>query len=84
METFMRMVEGGKGITFIPQLAVLQLSEAQQQLVRPFAVPRPARHIVLLTSKDFIRHTLRDALVKEIQASVPQEMLAPLPTQQVV
>lgn len=84
METFMRMVEGGKGITFIPQLAVLQLSEAQQQLVRPFAVPRPARHIVLLTSKDFIRHTLRNALVKEIQASLPQEMLAPLPTQQVV
>lgn len=84
METFMRMVEGGKGITFIPQLAVLQLSEAQQLLVRPFAVPTPARRIVLLTGKDFIRHTLRDALVKEIQASVPHEMLAPLPTQQVV
>ena len=27
METFMRMVESGKGITFIPELAVLQLNE---------------------------------------------------------
>ena len=27
METFMRMVESGKGITFIPELAVMQLTE---------------------------------------------------------
>ena len=40
METFMRMVESGKGITFIPELAVAQLTEEQRQLVRPFAIPR--------------------------------------------
>ena len=39
METFMRMVEGGRGITFIPGLAVLQLSEAQKELVHAFAIP---------------------------------------------
>ena len=39
METFMRMVESGKGITFIPELAVAQLTEEQRQLVRPFAIP---------------------------------------------
>lgn len=31
METFMRMVESGKGITFIPELAVTQLTEEQRQ-----------------------------------------------------
>ena len=41
METFMRMVEGGKGITFVPELAVSQLSNEQKELVRPFAIPRP-------------------------------------------
>lgn len=30
METFMHMVESGKGITFIPELAVMQLSEEQK------------------------------------------------------
>ena len=39
METFMHMVESGKGITFIPELAVMQLSEEQKELVRPFAIP---------------------------------------------
>ena len=41
METFMRMVESGKGITFIPELAVLQLNDEQKRLVRPFAMPVP-------------------------------------------
>ena len=38
METFMRMVESGKGVTFIPELAVLQLGDAQKELVRSFGV----------------------------------------------
>lgn len=84
METFMRMVEGGKGVTFIPGLAVLQLSPAQQELVRPFAIPRPTRRIVMLTTPDFIRHTLLDMLVHEIQSAVPAEMLAAQPAQQVI
>ncbi|MBP1615689.1 MAG: hydrogen peroxide-inducible s activator [Bacteroidetes bacterium] len=76
METFMRMVENGKGITFIPGLAVQQLSRDQKELVRPFAVPRPTRQIVLVTNKNFIRHSLLQVLKKEIQTAVPKEMLS--------
>lgn len=75
METFMRMVENGMGITFIPQLAEMQLSEPQKELVRPFAIPVPTRELILITNKNFIRRTLLDTLVKEIQASVPKTML---------
>ena len=75
METFMRMVESGKGITFIPELAVYQLSESQKELVRPFAIPRPTRPIVLTTNKDFIRVSLLAMLKEEIRAAVPKEML---------
>lgn len=64
METFMRMVESGKGVTFIPELAVLQLGDIQKELVRPFAIPCPTRQIVMLTNKNFIRHTLLEALTK--------------------
>lgn len=75
METFMRMVESGKGITFIPELAVLQLSEEQKRLVRPFAMPRPTRRIYMVTRTDFIRHTLLNMLTEKIKASIPKEML---------
>ena len=75
METFMRMVESGKGITFIPELAVMQLSGEQKELVRPFAIPVPTRQLILITNRNFIRQTLLDVIVTEIQASVPKEML---------
>lgn len=81
METFMRMVESGKGVTFIPELAIDQLNEAQKELVRPFAIPTPTRQIILITNEHFIRTTLLDALVKEIQSAVPKEMLSLKATQ---
>ena len=84
MENFMRMVESGKGVTFIPELAVLQLGDAQKELVRSFAIPCPTRQVVLLTNKNFIRHTLLEVLVKEIKLSVPKEMLSLKATQAVV
>lgn len=81
METFMRMVESGKGVTFIPELAVLQLGEVQKELVRPFAIPCPTRQIVMLTNRNFIRSTLKEALTQEIQKVVPKEMLTLKATQ---
>ncbi|MDR1556074.1 MAG: hydrogen peroxide-inducible genes activator [Tannerellaceae bacterium] len=74
METFMRMVESGNGITFIPELATYQLGHEQKELVRPFAIPRPTREIVLVTRKDFIRHAIAELLVRNIRASVPEVM----------
>ena len=70
------MVESGKGITFVPELAVSQLSNEQKELVRPFAIPRPTRPIVLTTNKDFIRDSLLSVLKDEIRAAVPKEMLS--------
>ena len=75
METFMRMVESGKGITFIPELAEMQLSEPQKELVRPFAIPVPTRQLILITNKNFIRKKLLEMVVSEIQAAVPKTML---------
>lgn len=84
METFMRMVESGMGITFIPELALLQLSEAQKELVRPFAVPKPTRRISLVTRTDFVRTSLLNLIKETIRQSVPKEMLTLKGTQKVV
>lgn len=76
LETFMRMVESGNGVTFIPELATLQLSEKQMQLVRPFAIPKPTREIIFITRKDFIRHKIAGILINVIQEAVPAMMLS--------
>ena len=74
METFMRMVESGNGITFVPGLAVEQFSESQLELVRSFAIPTPMRQIVILTNRNYIRQTILDAISSEIRACVPKTM----------
>lgn len=75
IETFMRIVESGKGVTFIPELALDQLYDSQKELVRPFAHPIPTREVVFLTSKNFIRTTLRKLLIEKIMQAVPEHML---------
>ena len=75
LETFMHMVESGYGMTFIPELATLQLSQEQQEMVRPFAIPKPTREIYFVTRKDFIRHSLSKILIEHIQEAVPKDML---------
>ena len=82
IETFMRIVESGKGVTFIPELATLQLNDNQRQLLKPFALPIPTREIIMITSPDFVRTALRDRLIDIIRESVPQHMLTLNRTQQ--
>lgn len=84
IETFMRMVESGRGTTFIPELAISQLNETQQELVRPFAIPTPSRQIVMLTAKNYIRHTLLNVIINEIQGCVPSDLISLKPTQKVI
>ena len=75
IETFMRMVEGGMGVTFIPELALPQLSERQCRLVRPFAVPIPTREVVLMTARSFVRNSILELIQNSIRSCVPEEML---------
>lgn len=74
LETFMRMVESGNGITFIPELATLQLCDAQKELLRSFAIPKPTREIVWITRKDFVRHSIAEIIINSIKEAVPREM----------
>ena len=75
IETFMRIVENGQGMTFIPELATMQLTPTQKELVRPFAIPIPTREVVMATSKSLVRQSLLDMIVGQIRNSVPEKML---------
>lgn len=72
METFMRFVESGIGITFIPSMAVRALSAEQNKHVRPFAIPRPTREIRIITREDFIRTEVLERIITTIKAVVPK------------
>ena len=84
IETFMRMVERGKGVTFIPELAVRQLCEEQRRLVKPFALPIPTREIVMAVTPDFIRQAIARFLRDYICSSIPQNMLKPQMTARII
>lgn len=75
IETFMRMVENGQGVTFIPELALEQLTPCQKELVRPFCLPIPVREVTMLTTKHFVRQVVLTVLEQTIRASVPPRML---------
>ena len=70
----MRIVESGMGATFIPELCMLQLSEDQREMVRPFAIPVPVRQILFATAPDCMRHGLVNMLIESIRQSVPASM----------
>jgi len=84
LETFMRMVESKNGITFIPELATLQLSTEQKKLVRPFAIPRPCREIVFVTRKDFVRNSVAQLITESVKSAVPKTTLTLQPGYKVV
>ena len=84
IETFMRMVERGKGVTCIPELAVRQLCEEQRRLVKPFALPIPTREIVMAVTPDFIRQAIARFLRDYICSSIPQNMLKPQMTARII
>ena len=74
MEAFMRLVESGQGITFIPQLTVEQLSPSQKELVRPFGMPRPVREVRFAVRQDYSRRKLREQLIGLLRSAVPSDM----------
>src|SRR5574344_1491615 len=84
LETFMRMVEGGRGVTFSPELAVKQLTEDKRKLVRSFAIPTPTRHTIIITRRHFLRTSILKVITAGILKSIPADMLKLKPHQQKV
>ena len=74
LETLRRMVELNDGITILPELAALDLTGKQQQLIRHFKRPAPMREVSLVTHRDFVKQRLVQALQQEILRSVPDKV----------
>jgi len=74
LETLRRMVELNDGITILPELAAMDLTGKQQQLIRHFKKPTPMREVSLVVHRDFVKQRLVEALRQEILLSVPEKL----------
>lgn len=74
VETLRKMVELHNGITILPEMATLDFSLRQQNMVRHFKTPVPVREISLVTHRDYIKKKLVDALKESIIAALPDKI----------
>ena len=75
IETLKKMVDISKGITILPELAVMDLSKKDQKNVRHFRSPEPVREISIVTYHHFIKQRIIDVLEEEIKKVIPAAML---------
>lgn len=71
LETLIRLVGTGNGVTILPALAVEAMSVEQKQHVLPFLQPSPVREVSLAMHRNFLKKDLISALGHEIIAGVP-------------
>lgn len=74
LETLRRLVELNDGITILPELAALDLTAKQRQLIRHFKRPAPMREVSLVVHRDFVKQRLVQALYQEILHAVPEKI----------
>jgi LysR family transcriptional regulator, hydrogen peroxide-inducible genes activator len=74
LETLRRMVDLNDGITILPELATLDLSELQKKSLREFKKPTPMREVSLVVHRDFVKKRLIDVLKAEILGSIPKKI----------
>ncbi len=85
-ETLIGLSKQGFGMTLVPYLHALNLSEEDQTLVKPIADPKPTREISLIYTRAELKIKVIEELHRVIRESVPekllsenQEVVSPLP-----
>ncbi len=76
IESLRRMVELRGGMTFLPELATINIPADYEDLVKPIAGPVPFREISLAVNRIHIRERLLLRLIESIRASLPPRMLS--------
>jgi len=84
-DTLVHLVDGGFGVTILPDMVVRGMPAARRRSrVRPFAAPVPAREVGFVHGRDHLRRAIADALVEEIRSAVPADLSAAARGPQVV
>jgi LysR family hydrogen peroxide-inducible transcriptional activator len=74
LETLRKMVELNNGVTILPEMATLDFSIRQLNMVRHFRAPVPVREVSLVTHRNYVKKKLVDVLKAEIVETLPPKM----------
>jgi len=77
IETLIHVVDYNSGITIIPEMHAMGLSEEKQEHLRAFKNRTAVREVSLVVSKDYVRKTMLNEIMQLIRNSVPKSMQKP-------
>ena len=77
LDTLISIVDYNGGLTIIPEMTAMGLSEEKQGNLRNIKGNTSVREVSLVVSKDFVRHNIANAIVDMIKKSVPKSMQDP-------
>ena len=75
IESLRRIVEHKRGLTFIPELATINIPAEQEELIKEIVPNEPVREISLITAKRFAKERQVNALQEVIKSSIPARMV---------
>jgi LysR family hydrogen peroxide-inducible transcriptional activator len=75
IESLRRIVENQNGMTFIPELATINIPPDLEDLIREIEGEQPVREISVVTPKNYSKERQVDALKKVILKNIPKRML---------
>lgn len=74
IETLRRMVDRSEGITIIPELATLDMTQKQKDHLRYFKAPAPVREVSLVTHRNQLKRRILKSLKEEILGVIPAKI----------
>ncbi|MDR0384555.1 MAG: hydrogen peroxide-inducible genes activator, partial [Prevotellaceae bacterium] len=77
IDTLINVVDYNPGITIIPEMHAMGLSEEKQENLRIFKDLTAVREVCLVTSKEYVRKTMLNIILEIIKDSVPKSMQNP-------
>lgn len=74
-ETLIRLANNGFGMTLLPYLMALDLSEEERKKIKPIEHPQPTREISIVYSRAQLKIRIIELLSEEIRERVPKKLL---------
>ncbi len=74
IESLRRIVESKNGITFIPELATINIPADLEDLIKPLGDNSPLREISIVTTPENTKQRQVDALTETIRQNIPKPM----------
>ena len=74
LDTLINIVDYNDGVTILPEMAAMGLSEEKQENLRVFKNMTAVREVSLFVSKDYVRRKMLNAVIDIVKTSVPKAM----------